>query len=74
MIYGELPSRSELRRFTHAVTEQMCIHGKLIEFYESFQNTAHPMAIMVGVVGALSAFLHTETDVNVKTDREKAVI
>lgn len=74
LLYSELPNADELRKFENAVKSEMCIHEKLINFYNSFQQGAHPMAIMVGVVGALSAFLHQEIDVMDPLQREKAAI
>lgn len=52
----------------------MMIHKKLIDFYSNFQIGAHPMAIMVGVIGAFSAFIHEATDVNIPVQRELAAI
>lgn len=74
LLYGELPNSLELERFEIAVKEEMCIHMKLIDFYSSFQQGAHPMAIMVGVVGALSAFVNEDIDVNISEQREAAAI
>ncbi|CAG9315609.1 unnamed protein product [Blepharisma stoltei] len=74
LLYGELPNTAELERFENAVKNEMLIHMKLIDFYSSFQQGAHPMAIMVGVVGALSAFMHEDIDVLVAEQREAAAI
>jgi citrate synthase len=56
LLYGELPTKKELIEFEDMIVSEMLIHSKLIEFYNSFKSEAHPMAIMMGVVGALSAF------------------
>lgn len=74
LLYGELPDSDELISFEKAVKEEMCIHEKLIDFYRSFQQGAHPMAIMCGVVGALSAFFHEDVDVANCAQREAAAI
>jgi citrate synthase len=59
LLYGSLPSKSEVERFEATVVGEMMINEKMIEFYKGFKSDSHPMAIMVGVVGALSAFLHS---------------
>lgn len=74
LMYSELPTAEQLYLFEEAVKGEMLIHEKLIEFYSSFQQGAHPMAIMVGVVGALSAFLHEEKNYDDPIEREKASI
>lgn len=74
LLYSELPTQTELIRFERAIKEEMCIHSKLIDFYQAFQQGAHPMAIMVGVVGALSAFFHEDMDVHDPGQRESAAI
>lgn len=74
LMYSELPTAEQLFHFEEAVKAEMLIHEKLIEFYSSFQQGAHPMAIMVGVVGALSAFLHEEKNYDDPLEREKASI
>mmetsp|Transcript_29365 Transcript_29365/g.52565 ORF Transcript_29365/g.52565 Transcript_29365/m.52565 type:complete len:466 (+) Transcript_29365:84-1481(+) len=74
LLYGELPTQPELIRFDRAIKDEMCIHTKLIDFYQAFQQGAHPMAIMVGVVGALSAFIHEDMDVHDSCQRESAAI
>jgi citrate synthase len=56
------------------MVSEMLINEKLIEFYKGFRSNSHPMAIMVGVVGALSAFMHDDFDVNDPRDREYIAI
>ena len=56
LLNGELPSRSELSLFNSAVLSHMMLHDKLRKFFDGFKDNSHPMAIMVGVVGSLSAF------------------
>ena len=74
LMYGELPTVEQLEHYENAVKSEMCIHEKIIDFYRSFQSGAHPMAIMVGVVGALSAFLDEKKDYDDPVEREKAAI
>ncbi len=64
LLNGELPSAKELDEFTHTITRHTMIHEQLTTFYRGFRRDAHPMAIMCGVVGALSAFYHDSTDIN----------
>ncbi|CAD8124742.1 unnamed protein product [Paramecium sonneborni] len=73
-IYGHLPSQKELQLFEETMVSEMMINEKLIEFYKGFASDSHPMAIMVGVVGALSAFMHKDFDVNDPRDREYIAI
>jgi citrate synthase len=63
LLNGELPSRSELDRFTYTISRHTMLHEQLSTFYRGFRRDAHPMAIMCGVVGALSAFYHDSTDI-----------
>lgn len=74
LLYGTLPSSSELRKFEEVVIGEMMINEKMIEFYKGFRSEAHPMAIMVGVVGALSAFLHSDYDLFNPRDRQEMAI
>jgi len=64
LLFGDLPSKSELDRFSHDVTHHTMLHEQLRNFYSGFRRDGHPMAIMCGVVGALSAFYHDSTDIN----------
>ncbi|MGR9105646.1 MAG: citrate synthase [Gammaproteobacteria bacterium] len=64
LMNGELPSKPEYERFESEITWFSKIHEKLRGFIEGFHYDAHPMAMMVGVVGSLSAFYHSELDVN----------
>ncbi len=74
LLYGTLPQRSELRRFKEHVTMHTMVHEQLMWFYRGFRRDAHPMAIITGVVGALSAFYHDSTDINDPMHREIAGI
>jgi citrate synthase len=63
LLNGELPSKDELKDFTHTISRHTMLHEQLATFYRGFRRDAHPMAIMCGVVGALSAFYHDSTDI-----------
>jgi citrate synthase len=60
---GELPTKDELDLFSYTITRHTMVHEQLMNFYRGFRRDAHPMAIMCGVVGALSAFYHDSTDI-----------
>ncbi|MEM8935678.1 MAG: citrate synthase [Pseudomonadota bacterium] len=64
LLNGELPTATELDAFDHAITHHTMVHEQLKNFYNGFRRDAHPMAIMVGVVGALAAFYHDSTDIS----------
>ncbi|MGE3829402.1 MAG: citrate synthase [Parvibaculaceae bacterium] len=72
LYYGELPTPAQRREFEHAITMHTMIHEQMASFYSGFRRDAHPMAIMVGVVGAMSAFYHDSTDINDPKQREIA--
>jgi len=63
LLKGELPNVDDKAKFEHDITMHTMIHEQLHKFYDGFRRDAHPMAIMVGVVGALSAFYHDSTDI-----------
>jgi citrate synthase len=64
LLNGELPSSDELHDFSQIIKEHSMMHEAIRKFFDGFRHDAHPMAIMVGVVGALSAFYHDNTDVH----------
>lgn len=64
LLHGELPSQKQYEEFTYTITRHTMVHEQLANFYRGFRRDAHPMAIMCGVVGALSAFYHDSTDIN----------
>jgi len=64
LLHGELPSPEEKRVFENRITHHTMVHEQITTFFRGFRRDAHPMAIMVGVVGALSAFYHDSTDIN----------
>ncbi len=72
LYYGELPNQAQRRSFEHAITHHTMIHEQMARFYQGFRRDAHPMAVMVGVVGAMSAFYHDSTDIDDPRQREIA--
>ncbi len=63
LLNGKLPSKKEMAAFTDIISHHTLVHEGLKGFYNGFRRDAHPMAIMVGVVGALAAFYHDSTDI-----------
>jgi citrate synthase len=72
LLHGELPNKKEAAAFDHSITMHTMVHDQMSTFYRGFRRDAHPMAIMCGVVGALSAFYHDSTDINDPRQREVA--
>ncbi len=70
LLYGELPLAAQLEDFESRVTMHTMVHEQMHNLFRGFRRDAHPMAIMVGVVGAMSAFYHDSTDINDETQRE----
>ena len=70
LLNGELPSKPQLDTFSTTITRHTMLHEQLATFYRGFRRDAHPMAIMCGVVGALSAFYHDSTDIADPAQRE----
>jgi len=70
LMYGELPTQEEKDKFTYTVTRHTMVHEQLARLYQGFRRDAHPMAVLVGVVGALSAFYHDSLDINDPQHRE----
>jgi len=64
LMYGELPTVAQLETFTLGVMRHTMLHEQIRQFYNGFRRDAHPMAVMCGVVGALSAFYHDSLDIN----------
>ena len=64
LLYGELPSQDQHSKFEHDITYHTMLHEQLNTFYRGFRRDSHPMAIMCGFVGALSAFYLDSTDIN----------
>ncbi|MCR4379418.1 MAG: citrate synthase [Rhodospirillales bacterium] len=63
LIYGELPTQEQKAKFDHRITYHTMLHEQLHKFFQGFRRDSHPMAVMVGVVGALSAFYHDSLDI-----------
>jgi citrate synthase len=63
LLNGELPTNEQFREFRRTITHHTMVHEQMTRFYTGFRRDAHPMAVMVGVVGALSAFYHDSTDI-----------
>ncbi|MGJ8615783.1 MAG: citrate synthase [Sulfitobacter sp.] len=74
LLYGNLPSPAQLEEFECLVTNHTMLHEQMMYLFRGFRRDAHPMAIMVGVVGAMSAFYHDSTDITDGHQREVASI
>jgi citrate synthase len=72
LLYGELPDRAQRKEFESAITYHTMINEQMTRFFTGFRRDAHPMAVMVAVVGALSAFYHDSTDITDPAQREIA--
>ena len=74
LLYGELPSAAQKADFTERVTKHTMVHEQMQFFLRGFRRDAHPMAVLTGLVGAMSAFYHDSTDINNPEHREIAAI
>lgn len=72
LLKGELPNKEQKEEFVDIVTHHTMVHEQLAHFYNGFRRDAHPMAIMCGVVGALSSFYHDSLDISDHDHREIA--
>src|SRR6185437_11944961 len=70
LLYGELPTRQQYLAFDNRIVKHTMVHEQMTRFYTGFRRDAHPMAVLVGVVGALSAFYHDSLDINDPKHRE----
>jgi len=70
LMYGELPNQGQKDKFVWTVTRHTMVHEQLARLFQGFRRDSHPMAVMVGVVGALSAFYHDSLDINNPEHRE----
>jgi citrate synthase len=70
LLNGELPTKKQRDEFVYIVTRHTMVHEQLARLYTGFRRDSHPMAVMVGVVGALSAFYHDSLDINDPAHRE----
>lgn len=69
LLNGDLPNGAEMKGFVTTVSQHVMVHEQLSKFYSGFRRDAHPMAVLVGVVGALSAFYHDVMDITSREDR-----
>jgi hypothetical protein len=74
LLYGELPTAAQKENFDDRVVHHTMVHEQMSRFFQGFRRDAHPMAVMVGCVGALSAFYHDSTDITDQTQRMIASI
>ena len=74
LLYGELPNKEQYLAFRNRVTYHTMTHEQMNRFFSGFRRDAHPMAVMVGTVGALSAFYHNSIDINDPVQRDIASI
>jgi citrate synthase len=72
LYYGELPTPAQRNKFEHDITHHTMIHEQMALMFRGFRRDAHPMAVMVAMVGALSAFYHDSTDITDPRQREIA--
>ena len=72
LLNGQLPTAQEKAKFERDITMHTMVHEQLSTFYRGFRRDAHPMAVLCGVVGALSAFYHDSTDIHDPTQRKIA--
>lgn len=74
LLYGDLPNAEEKDKFYTRINDHMAVHDQLRKFFEGFRRDAHPMAIMLGVVGALSAFYHNHLDISDPQHRDDTCV
>ncbi len=74
LMFGELPNPQEAEQFENEIRNHTLLHEQVLNFFRGFRRDAHPMAIMVGVVGALSAFYHDDIDLKDRDLRVRAAI
>ena len=72
LLYGELPNKEQYEQFVSVIQNHTMVHEQIRTFFNGFQRDAHPMAVMCGVVGALSAFYHDSLDISNERHREIA--
>ena len=74
LLYGQLPNKEQYAQFVNRVTHHTMIHEQMNRFFSGFRRDAHPMAVMVGTVGALAAFYHDSIDIDDPAQRDIASI
>jgi citrate synthase len=70
LMYGELPTPEQSRNFNHIINQHTMVHENIRDFIDGFRYDAHPMAMLVGTVGAMSSFYHDSLDINNPSHRE----
>ena len=74
LLYGDLPNKTQKEDFVNTITRHTMLHEQMQFFFRGFRRDSHPMAIMVGTVGALSAFYHDSLDITDPKQREIAAL
>ena len=74
LLHGELPTAAQYEKFEESITRHTMLHAQFDRFFEGFRRDAHPMSIMVGTVGALSAFYHDSLDIHDPVQRDISAI
>ena len=72
LIYGDLPNNKQLKKYKRLITRHTLLHDQIINFFQGFRRDAHPMAMMVGVMGALSSFYQDTLDIHDAHQRQEA--
>ena len=72
LIYGDLPNKNQLKKYKKLISRHTLLHEQIINFFQGFRRDAHPMAMMVGVMGALSSFYQDNLDINDPHQRQEA--
>lgn len=72
LLNGEAPSKSQYNEFTDTITNHTMVHEKLVHFFHGFLPDAHPMAMLCGVVGAMSSFYHSDLDIHAPDQRMRS--
>jgi citrate synthase len=70
LLNGELPNKTQKAEFEKSIKYHTMVHEQVVNFFQGFRRSAHPMAIMVGVVGALSAFYHDQLNIHAESNRQ----
>jgi citrate synthase len=73
LLHGELPTKTQFEQFDSTITRHTMVHEQMTRFFTGFRRDAHPMAVMVGCVGALSAFYHDSLDITDQKQRITAI-
>src|SRR4249920_156257 len=72
LLYGDLPNKEQYLDFKNQITSHTMLHEQMHRFFSGYRRDAHPMAVMIGTVGAMSAFFHDSTDITDPAQRELA--